>query len=485
MFNKVEEIRVQFLKKFEETEKYRSSVVFPVGTEEEIFPSFIVWSAVVIIFIIGNAPIDKIEEIIKSFLNISSADLYHLVTNVVIPIKTLLFWFAFFVLFLPILRALIRSKARFVQLDIKKLFLLTGSIFLFLVVLLILLILVLQIPIETLFTYKTMGFYYRKMSYNPFKEPSGWYYRRLLMPALANLLHLGIASQVYSDSFYYFFSVVLTLILIFLSLVFLELKTLGIDSNNNNLSSENDLNKTNELPSTSMDQKLKYLAYFSLFTAGFTMINLQWLGYPDQLFFILILIAACVPLTQHGRLGIIALSMITHETSCVTLIPIILFCYPKKERLKGLFLILIYILIFLTSFGFDLVAILNSQTIFVDRPAFLHLIIYPDVLLLGILFAYKFLWIIISYVLWRDWHNEERLLVVALISMLLLPFITLPFAGDTTRMICFGSMGLIISFSIFIKEFKTFPRQKVFLFLLIVNLLIPSIPIVIVLKEVL
>ncbi|MFX1253218.1 MAG: hypothetical protein ACFFCZ_16540 [Promethearchaeota archaeon] len=484
MFNKTEGLRA-FLNKFEETEKYRSSIVFPVDTEEEIFPSFIVWSAIVIIFIIGNAPIDKIEEILKSCFIIPNEALESLVTNVVIPIKTLLFWFAFFVLFLPILRALFRSKARFMQLDIKLLFLLMALIFLFLVILLILLILVLQIPIEYFFTYKTMGDYYRKMSYSPFEMPSGWFYRRLLMPALAKLLHLGIASQVYSNNFYYFFSVVLTLILIFLSLVFLELKSLGIDSNNNNLSSETNLNKTNELLSTSMDQKPKYLAYFSLFTSGFAMINLIWMGYPDQLFFILILIAACVPLTQHGRLGIIALSMITHETSCVTLIPIILFCYPKKERLKGLFLILMYILIFLASFGFDLAVILNSQTIYADRPAFLHLILYPDVLLLGILFAYKFLWIIIAYVLWRNWHNEERLLVIALIFMLLLPFITLPFAGDTTRMICFGSIGLIISFSIFIKEFKTFPRQKVFLFLLIVNLLIPSVPIVINLKEVL
>ena len=461
---------------FKPSDRYRKFILFKSSTGKELIPQKIFWLAVVVIFSVVHLPKDRLYNFIAKVLESLPTSLFEalfnkndpqhlaahymaggIVNKLVIPLKEFLFLIAFLVIISPLIRAIWRERHFWKKFKIKEITISALGVFL------ILSLLVFPGGLNSSkFGLLGMGPAYGRMSLNPFAENTGWYYRRLLKPAIAHFINLDGSIR------YYLFSLLGTYILIFLILAFVESK----------ISKEQ---TEYEKKDKNLSPRIRFLFYVSVATSSYLITDFLWPGYADQLSFILILLMGCIPMTSQERLVIVALCMVNHEASAFSLVPIIFFCFPKQERIQAFLLMSLYFGIWFASYGLRVDNALAMNTVKTDDTTSLQLFIDNfGYALVGVFFSYKLFWIIFLYVAWMLWEQNDRSTLVGIIGITLFPALILPVAWDTTRLMGLGCFGMLITLVILIDEQRKISRlYRHLLFTSIyVNIIIPSYSIV-------
>ncbi len=169
------------------TARYRHYLTFPESGEGDILPPALHWLALGLLLLMANAPFDRLHALLPG---IDGALIVHG--------KLAVFVGAFVTAVIPVLRSLRGARIS------------RQTIGLALAVCAILVVLIVPHGVAV------MGQDYARMSGHPFAEPFGWFYRRLLMPALAHLLLLDTPFR------YYCFSLITTVALAVLAIAYID-----------------------------------------------------------------------------------------------------------------------------------------------------------------------------------------------------------------------------------------------------------------------
>ncbi len=469
-------MKIRQLEQFKASDKYSNFILFNNSTSKKLIPWTIFWSSVIVIFGVVHLPKDKLQNFIAQLLQTLPAKFFEalfnkddpqhiaaqymaggIVNKLLIPLKEFLFYAALLVIFSIVIKSIWRERHFWNQLKAHRIALSALSIFLILSVL----IFPGGLHSEGL-GLVGMGTDYARMSGNPFAENTGWYYRRLLKPAIAHFLYLDEPIR------YYLLSLFGTYLLIFMMVTFIEAKIKYSQE------IQNTTNKTLKFRS-------RYLYYLSIATSSYLITDFLWPGYADHLSFILIFLMACLPMNSQERLAIVALCMVNHEGSAFSLIPIILFCFPKQDIKRTFLLFTLYFGLWFASYGLSIGGALAPNIVRQDDSTSLQLLIeHFDYAIAGVFFAYKLFWIIFLYMAFRLWFHKHIFSLVATTSMVLFPIFILPIGWDTTRLMGLGCFGMLIVLAILIDEHHQLPKRVQGLLLIIatLNLVIPSFSVV-------
>lgn len=401
-------------------------IVNPKTKKHEIF--FCFWLPVLILFFTLNIPADKYINLFNHLFDllnindISKEDWVDSSLSKSITLRECLFFYASIVLLFPIVKSFRNNTLK--ENDnshVKKAFV----IFFFLFFL---------IGAKKL---GSMGISYGEISLDPFKQETGIYYRRLFVPALSYFLH-------FNGFLYLLFSFSLTYFLILTILIWFKLN----------------------------NAHFKYWQLVSIFSSGYIFFQFKFPGYVDQLVLILAILTLLIPLSKYGRAACIAIMLSTHETAAfIIAIPLIFLVYPKSERRIFLSVFFLYTFFYLANFGFDIKALISAQiNVTTDKTSFDYFTESPFLLLSGVFFAYKFLWIFVFLAICYLPKAESNKTFITSLTIVFFPFLQLPLGVDTSRLIAFGSLGIFA----LIVHCHRYMTKRVFNGVLFLNLLFPS-----------
>ncbi|NJK67495.1 MAG: hypothetical protein HC941_14060 [Microcoleus sp. SU_5_3] len=448
------------------TDRYQKYVSFNNSLEADIVPQKYFWTAIVIVFAVANTSVDRIHKLIfivlqnlpvkgiENSLIKYEVEKAEIGIHYIISIKGFLFFVAFLALACPIIVSVMRSPSFWHKLGIKRIA--VAAVYFFLALSL------LAFPYSYPYGLNAhpsglsgLGLSYGKMSLSPFAESYEIVARRLLKPAIAYFI------QMQGNLLYYLFSLICIYILIFMTLVFLESK----------ISSKHRIGENKLIIYTR-----KFWVYLSVMTSSYMMVCFQWPGYPENISFILILLAACLPMSRQARLGIVALCMVNHDGSAFALIPIILFCFPKQERIPALFTVVLFYGIWFFSHGLNLHKGLASHVVVGNHSNWSLLTKNPGLAVAGVFFAYKLLWFLLLYATQRLWSQGEREIALAIASITLFSLVMLLLAWDTTRLTGFGFLGMLIALVVVANDYSqlVISQRQILLAIVSANIIIPS-----------
>jgi hypothetical protein len=285
-----------------------------------------------------------------------------------------------------------------------------------------------------------MGSIYGNLSLDPFVQEQGFYHRRILMPALAHLLHLG---GVLYGLFYW----AVALGVLALSSIYLVGKGLV----------------------------LSRLELASLYTIGIFATALGLPGYAEILVLGLTLLAM-LDFDRHGRTGVtqpvcFALALLTHETAAVLAFGTLALClFDRRFFYHFTVLLALYLLIWLASYGFDLDRATTIQLAGGKSNAGQFARTLPLVLF-SLIAAYKLTLLaavpaVIGFVAARQ-YRMALLIVLGLGGSVALTAI----ATDYTRMMAFGSFAILIALAAVLPRLS----RRVRIVLATINLLLPTV----------
>lgn len=450
--------------------RYKQYILWQNSDRKELLHPFIFWLSVLTMYLVVNSPKNRIllivSHLVESWHNpdrylpplvikaIGIDNWTDLIVEIgIIPIKSLLFYIAIGLLFLPIFIALKNEKQLLFNKESIARFI--GSLLIFIT--LASLVFPYRYPLGS----GGMGIHYAIHSTDPFSQNAGWYYRRLLMLAIAHFLQMD------GPILYYLFSLFCTYILIFMSLSFIESKIFSLSNCGHS-------GFVRPKPSI-VNSWIGFICYISLSTSSFILFNFQTPGYTEQFFFILLLIAASIPMNRQERLSIVALSLATHEVSIFVFIPIIWLCFPRREIANCLAVMALYFVIWLGGNGFNLVKAVSLQSEVEGESGLYYWLKNPVLGLGGLFLAYKLVLPIVLYLLWKLWQDGERKLVMAIVAIIFVPAVTVIPSVDTSRMMGMGFFGVLVCFSILINEwYKLKINRNLVLALAGFNIFVPS-----------
>ena len=259
---------------------------------------------------------------------------------------------------------------------------------------------------------------YVHMSENPLGENSELFYRRLLQPTLAHWLRLDGSPN------YIWFSLGCIFALLAAQIHFLRVRSGGA-----------------LMPSNRLWQGA--IVVLALAACAQIMVGIEWPGYPEQIAFLLLLIPAFVPMTSAARLGAATLAMSAFDGVVFPLAAMILFCFPRRDRVPGFILIGSYCALFVFSYAFNLAAAFEMHYTIGPRSYFGDLIRYPPLVLFGIFAAFKFYWLIVPVVIFAALKQGNRRLAGGFIALTFSFIPLLLVAWDVTRLTAFSFVGLL------------------------------------------
>lgn len=280
-----------------------------------------------------------------------------------------------------------------------------------------------------------MGVGYGQMSNDPFifYDASNQIYQRILMPAIAYFL------QFKGPILFHLFSLIVTLCLIFFTLLFFEVKNI----------------------------RTTLLEGISLASTSFIITQFQSPGYTEQLSLLLALIVLIVPMDTLSKIAALSLALFAHEVSILIFLVIGWLYFSKEEKGWFGFVIVIYVSFWLMSFGFDLARLFEVRTVG-NLSGFAWIIRHPLKELGGIFMSYKLLWLVLGIALSRISVEMKNLLVLVLPGI----FATL-FAVDTTRLMAFGFLAILFAL-VYVKKYSLITDRNLQL-LFGLNLCMPSV----------
>jgi hypothetical protein len=463
---------------------YRSAnaVLFRTLEDKEVLSQRLFWVAVLSAFAIASAATPKISAAVSKLLQVVpeafSKNLFPISTDmqrasqqitehVFVPLKELLFLLSLLTIAYPIIRCVSKSPNLWRRLGSKHTVLTALTLFL----LLSLLVFPYSYP-RGLHSHPSglsgMGQLFGQMSLAPFQENNPMLYKRLLKPAIAHFIHLDGYVR------YYFFSLICTYILILLTVAFAETKLLPSESGDDHLHSP--------YPT------VKWLIYLSLMTSSFMFTDFQWPGYSDQLSFILLLLMATIPMNPQARLATLALCLVNHDGIALASVPVILCCFPKKERVTALLGVGLFYVVVAAGYGFSVYGAFQGQQTISDSgsgPVWQAALQDPRFFVASLFFTYKLLWIAPALAVAILWNQKDKATSTAIVSITFFPVLLTLIAWDTTRVAGFGWLGLLIALGVLMREWDRQPKvyQYALLALISANLLIPSYNVVLGFKD--
>jgi hypothetical protein len=236
-----------------------------------------------------------------------------------------------------------------------------------------------------------------------------------------------------------------------------------------------------------LSPQLRWLIYLSLMTSSFVIVDFQWPGYSDSLSFILLLLMASLPMTAEARLATLTLCLLNHEGIALALIPVILFCFPRSERVTALIAVALFFGIVVASYGFSGYQGLQGQgAVRQDGGSVWEAVLdYHGLFLAGLFFTYKLFWVALGLGLGLLWQLKKKWTLIAIVAITTFPVLLTFLAWDTTRIAGFGWFGMIIGVSVLLQNYGRLPKiqRYAFVALACVNLLIPSYNVVIFYKN--
>lgn len=305
----------------------------------------------------------------------------------------------------------------------------------------------------------SQGMVYAKESYHVFSLRKGWYYRRVLVPGIVYFLSLSflISSRSFSIVTYFVFTLALTFILIFLT--------------TNYLCKSN----TNHNSGTSLNLE-KALVCVSVCTSSFIAYQYQIPGYGDQAIFIFVLVMAIFPLTRESRLILLVFSLATHENAVFIFVPLIIFWFPRNERLEAFGIIISYLFFVSLPYNLNLIGALAPHLNVGNTSAFQYFLSNLSLVVLGVFFAYKLLWFLVGYFMIELERRNYRFGILAIVGTIISPLFLLVIALDTSRIAGFGFLGVLLSTKVFLNNYEGLSarRKQIFLVFFILNFIIPS-----------
>jgi hypothetical protein len=287
---------------------------------------------------------------------------------------------------------------------------------------------------------QTHGLVYAKLALDPFaQEPSFWY-RRILMPALANFVHLtGILYVVF---FWMVAAFVFALVNIYLQ---------------------------------SKNVRLSPLELGSLYTVAVFASALGHPGYPELLVlgFTILALLDFERTGRSGRFQVICfgLALLTHESAAALAFGIVgLFYFGLRFLLAAGLLFVIYVFTWILNFGFDVGAAAKVQMLVGGRtgPEWFHAsLIYA---LISPFVAFK-LFIIVAFAaiglsLRRSAYREALVVSSALLGSFVLTYL----ATDYSRIMSFATIGILVAITV-IFPVLSMAQRRVFA---VLNLIVPS-----------
>jgi hypothetical protein len=461
---------------------YVHRLVFRTLEDRKVLSQKLFWIAVFSAFVIASASTAKISAAVFRLLEglpyTLSRDLLPLspdmqrvsgqiTEHVFVPLKELVFLLSLLIIACPIVRCVSKSRDFWRRVGSKQTVLSALTLFL----LLSLLVFPYSYP-RGLHSHPSglsgMGQWFGQMSIAPFQENNEMLYKRLLKPAIAHFIHLDGYLR------YYFFSLICTYILILLTVVFWETRLLPATSGEDYPQSPN--------------PKVKWLIYLSVMTSSFIITNFQWPGYSDDLSFILVLLMATIPMTSQARLATIALCLVNHDGIALALVPVILCCFPKRERVTALLGVGLFYVIVAAGYGFSVDRALQGQQTVSDSGSgavWQTALRDPGFFLASLFFTYKLLWIVPAIAVAIAWNRKDKATSTAIVSITFFPVLLTLIAWDTTRVAGFGWLGLLIALGVLMREWDRQPKvyQYALLALTSANLLIPSYTVVLAFKD--
>jgi hypothetical protein len=344
--------------------------------------------------------------------------------HTIVPVKEVTSFFALLLVMYPLFRALSQFRSSFHDSLLNKKY--------FVKALIAFLLLSILVTPDRL---GIMGSGYSYLSLSPFGfiDSSNLIYKRLLMPFLANLL------QMKGFTLYYIFSMLVGLLFLYLIQVFFSRH--GVI--------------------------LSWFGLLSIGTSSFIITQFQSPGYTEPLFYCLFLLLFIVPMKLYGRLSIVVLSILAHEASVFILVPAALLCFSKKEKILTCALITLYFLMWLGSYFFNMSAAFASHDMG-GISGMQWVVQHPLREIAGLFMTYKLLWIVFIVVLLRGTTRNPLIL-----AFLASGFIMTLFGVDTTRMMGFSFIALLIALTI-VEDEKLVPRRWMNI-IWIVNLCIPAV----------
>jgi hypothetical protein len=429
---------------------------FPESAATELFPRALTWLAIVLAYLVANLAPEyltpyTLQALERLRVDASVEDAATITFHFLVPVKAVLFYLALVVLVAPIARSVIRAKGYWRSIPLRRSLLWAAALY----------------GILCLFAYPDpavedpesglflMGRFFGDMTLDPFGEEWVGTRARLLKPAIAHLLHLR------GHFPYYAFSLFLSFVLIWASLLFLETRSGRIGAMER------------------LRPAGRFAVYLSLFTSCFVLGGFQWPGYVDHVTFLLILLAASIPLTTGERFAFLALAMVNHDASLLAVVPIVLFCFPRSERLRGMVVLGLYFVTILAAHRFSIASFLEYGTHGGDSltgPVRAFVARHPGRLLAGWFFAFKLLWAVWLYGLW-DLHRRGQLRnAVGIACLTLAPLPLTVIAWDTTRLVSYGFLGMLLVVVVVVGRWQELPvaHARVLAVLFAVNILVPS-----------
>ncbi|BAG00545.1 unknown protein [Microcystis aeruginosa NIES-843] len=113
-------------------------------------------------------------------------------------------------------------------------------------------------------------------------------------------------------------------------------------------------------------------------------------------------------------MSVIALCLLNHESSLFALVPLIIFCFPKKEIFQALLAILFYLLIWFATRG----SMANALATHSEVSVFKIFLENWQLGMMGIFFSYKLLWLVFALLSYFLLIKKENMLFLSLLSMI-------------------------------------------------------------------
>ena len=446
--------------------------LFETTEPSRIVPWKLFWVAIVVAFVIANAPTKRISPIIVGLLQAApetwvtglfeNQDLKTVADLVVMPavvsLKKFLFFMALLVFGYPIVGALCQSGPFWKRLGLKRLAISAAAIFLILSAI----TLPYVISPYGLPPRKSglggLGYWFGEMSLAPFSFDADVYYGRLLKPALAHYLHLSGYAR------YHLFSLACTYLLVFFTLTLLESKLpIGRTSD--------------QRPRVLQGFGARWLIYVSVMTCSFIMVSFQEPGKVDDLAYVMILCMATIPMTAQARLGLLTLCVLTHESIALAVVPILIFWLPKEEKVQAVLVIGAFFVIMALSYGFNPSQVLEGHGSVTKGGSVWRIAIgNPGYVLAALFFTYKLWWAVFLCVVWRLWTRSQIVDLQALVVTTCFPLLLCLLAWDTTRIAGIGFLGMLVAVVLFMKEAASTStmQRRLLLFAATFSLIIPS-----------
>jgi hypothetical protein len=350
------------------------------------------------------------------------------VQQALVRAKGILFLISLITLFLPLVGSLRRAEFLWDPRKLTRRLILSTTVFLLLSLLI------------NPFRLHIVHQQYSQMSVSPFDPAWGWYYRRLLMPAIAHFL--GFEGEI----LYYIYSMILTLALIFCVAAYFEYE--GI--------------------------KIGLLQLLSISSSGFIIFNFMVAGWADPMMDILFLLLLFVADNEESRLAVLALSLATHEASAFVLVPMILFVLPRKQMLKYFGVILLYFGLYMLSYRLDALTLMKSQVVLDNKIGFDWAILYPWRTIGGWFLSYKLLWIVILFGIYKMVRTKEVHASLAAVSFALVaPALINVMAVDVYRHVAEGFCGFLICYKYLVQ--LGYGERLIAKTVMALNIAIPSI----------